>query len=356
MMNDALLIPGLQHAKPQPDFGRLRRTLLRQGRPGDLPFMELFADGEIIAAILGRPIQSKADDIEFWYRLGYDSTLFPVGIGFPRGRKGAPDTAALARAERSWVTDDTATIVNRRDFDAYVWPNPEDANAAGLEECAKLLPEGMKFWLSPPGGVFENVIWIMGTTPLCSAIYDDPDLVTDMFNRVGEIITAALAKLIGHESIGGIFFGEDLGFKTATMVSPEVLRRHHFPWLKKIVDMCHAHDKLFVLHSCGNLERIMDDLIDDVGIDAKHSYEDAIMPVPDVVRKYGHRIGIVGGVDVDFLARRSEDDVHRYVRNIIEQCAPSGAYVLGSGNSVANYIPVRNFLAMVEEGWRYRGV
>jgi len=58
----------------------------------------------------------------------------------------------------------------------------------------------------------------------------------------------------------------------------------------------------------------------------------------------------VGGVDVDFLCRHTEDEVKKYTRNILEKCAPGGGYALGTGNTVANYIPVKNYLAMLEAG------
>ncbi|MCZ7546405.1 MAG: uroporphyrinogen decarboxylase family protein [Anaerolineae bacterium] len=118
--------------------------------------------------------------------------------------------------------------------------------------------------------------------------------------------------------------------------------------------MAHARGKVYILHACGNLEAVMDDLIDDVGIDAKHSFEDAIMPVADFKAKYGDRIAVVGGIDIDFLCRATEDAVRARVRETLDACMPGGGYVLGSGNSVTNYIPVRNFVAMVDEGRRWR--
>ena len=39
-------------------------------------------------------------------------------------------------------------------------------------------------------------------------------------------------------------------------------------------------------------------------------------------------------------------------RRILEACMPGGGYALGSGNSVANYVKVENFLAMLDEGWQ----
>ena len=109
-----------------------------------------------------------------------------------------------------------------------------------------------------------------------------------------------------------------------------------------------------VLHCCGYVNSVMEDLISDVGIDAKHSFEDAIEPVTSFKAWYGDRIGVVGGIDMDVLARSSPEAVAEYTRKVLEECAPSGGYALGTGNSVANYIPMENFFAMLKEGWKFR--
>ena len=96
----------------------------------------------------------------------------------------------------------------------------------------------------------------------------------------------------------------------------------------------------------------MDDLIDYVGIDAKHSFEDTYLPVSEAKHLYGDRIALLGGVGVDMLARSNEEEVRTYTRRILESCMPGGGYALGTGNSVTNYIPVRNYLAMLDEGMK----
>ena len=49
--------------KPQPDYQRLLKALRRQGNPGCVPFLELFADPEIIAAIAGGPVIYKQQQV-----------------------------------------------------------------------------------------------------------------------------------------------------------------------------------------------------------------------------------------------------------------------------------------------------
>ena len=133
------------------------------------------------------------------------------------------------------------------------------------------------------------------------------------------------------------------------MVSPEHLRRYVFPWQRQLAAIAHQHELPFLLHSCGNLSQVMDELIDDVGIDAKHSFEDVIMPVAEAKSLYGDRIAVLGGVDVDILAAGTEDAVRQRTRSLIETCGPRGRYAVGSGNSIPSYVPVANYLAMVDE-------
>ena len=353
-MNESLLIPGLSRVNAKPDFTRLRDAVLRTGKSDRLPFLELFADAEIKQAVLGRQATNMADDTEFWLRLGYDCVPAQMGLWFPVSTEPTTDTAGeLARAERSWMTQRTAPVTTWEAFEKCPWPKVDDGALYYVKETQAALPEGMGILLES-SGVLENVMWLMGYEGLSVALYDDPDLVQAMFDRVGGLLLACYEAAVDFEGVGGVFFGEDMGFKTSTMISPDAMRKYQFPWLKRIVKVCHEHGKFFVLHSCGNLEEIMDDLIDDVGIDAKHSYEDAIEPVTSFKKRYGSRIGVIGGVDVDALTRMSVEDIRTYVRNILDECAPGGGYALGSGNSVANYISVDNYLAMLEEGWRYR--
>jgi uroporphyrinogen decarboxylase len=86
--------------------------------------------------------------------------------------------------------------------------------------------------------------------------------------------------------------------------------------------MTHAKGLPYFLHSCGNLSAILDDLIDDVRIDAKHSYEDAILPVQDFQARYGRRIGVLGGIDLNILAGGTPEQV-RAAAQLVLDAAPS---------------------------------
>ena len=93
-----------------------------------------------------------------------------------------------------------------------------------------------------------------------------------------------------------------------------------------------------------------------VGIDGKHSYEDAILPggdLPGALRRgRAGQIAVLGGLDLNILAGGTPEQVRERTRYLIDTCHPRGRYAIGSGNSIPSYIPVENYLAMVEEALR----
>jgi uroporphyrinogen decarboxylase len=195
----------------------------------------------------------------------------------------------------------------------------------------------------------------MGYETLCLALYDQRDLVSAIAEKLNEIYRVVTQRMLQFDRVKIIWGSDDMGFKSATLISPDDLREFVLPGHKLCAEMSHAAGRPYLFHSCGKLDLIMDDLVDDVGIDAKHSFEDAIEPFAETYRKFGDRVALLGGVDVDFLCRASEGEIRARVRDTLNLCHEGGGYCLGTGNSVANYIPVDNYLAMVDEGRRFAG-
>ena len=173
-------------------------------------------------------------------------------------------------------------------------------------------------------------------------------------DRWGQIVYKAYKEAVTYDCVGAIFHADDLGYKKGTMVKPDTLREIVFPWFKKFSSLAHEHGKLYLYHCCGNVAKVMEDLIEEVKIDGLHAFQDNILPVWEFKERYGDRVAALGGVDVDKLARYDREAVKRHVRRILEKCAQKGRYALGSGNTVTNYVPVENYLTMLEEGLKWK--
>ena len=91
----------------------------------------------------------------------------------------------------------------------------------------------------------------------------------------------------------------------------------------------------------------MPDIINEMNYDAKHSFEDTIIPVEDAYEKWGSEIAILGGIDVDFICRSDPEQIKERSRAMLVRAEDRGGYALGTGNSVPDYVPDENYLAMI---------
>jgi uroporphyrinogen decarboxylase len=351
-------------------FDLIFDAVTRRRIPERVPLYEHFADDQIVEKIMGydfsRIDASTLDGqldlwgkrFQFYRQMGYTYVPFEISPRFA-ARKDliSEDTAELSKGRRGWVDEHEGVIRTRADLEnpAY-WPEGEEAfDYRMFESLAEIVPPGMKIIGGASGGPFEHASFLVGLEHLSVQMYDDPEFVNRLFERIGLTLIEIATRLARMDVLGIYRFGDDLGYKTATMLSTRQLRTYVFPWQKKVVEAVHAAGKPFLLHSCGNLDKIMDDLIEDVRIDAKHSWEDVILPVTEAKRKWGQRIAILGGVDVDYLCWHTPAEVREYTLRILDVCAVGGGYAAGTGNTVANYVPVNNYLAMLRAVEEFNG-
>ena len=331
-----------------PDIELLYKVLRR--KPTDRPVLfEFIVNLETCQEAAGwnnRPEPGSLEHfrmvIEAFRNLGYDFApvyTYESGLfSFPKG-----DQPALASRSQN----QGALITDRPSFDKYPWPDAGSGNYDLYSDLAAYLPDGMKLLGFSNGGVLENATDIVGFETLCMIYMTDPELTGEIFRHIGERLITFYSIVASIESVGACVVNDDWGFKTQTMFPPEMMEEYVFPYTRKIVDVIHAHGKPAILHSCGNVKDIMDVIIDDLKLDGKHSFEDGIYPVEDAWDWWSDRIAIMGGIDVDFLARKSPEEIYNRSLRLLEKTSGTGGYALGSGNSIPDFIPRENYLAML---------
>ena len=333
-----------------PDFEQFLKVLRRQGKPDHLPFYEHYTSPGFVARRTGTDFDKMPTTapehwriyVDFWLGMGYDCIPMEIPLNCSLGEgHGGISEGSEARV----------VITSMSDFESYHWPDESNPiEFSHFETVSKLIPDGAKIVGGVCMGPYEWVSQMMGVMGLSYALMDCPELVERMFDMIGRLGVSAVRHLAGMDAICALRQGDDLGFKTATFLSPNLLRKHVFPTYKKMAAEAHAHGKPFILHSCGNLAEIYEDLIEDCKIDAKHSFEDVIMPVGEFKRQYGDRITPLGGLDVDVICRASEAELRAYTRKHVEECFADGYWALGTGNSLTDYMPVESYIICLEEG------
>jgi uroporphyrinogen decarboxylase len=368
--------------KPQPDIRRFLAAMRGQVVPDKVPLVEYLVDNAVMKPILEELVDRKWVDtsnttehtggqmdltresratidawldnqIAFWYRLGYDFIRAEVSLPLPAAPLLAGDTApGNEQANRAWQGLHDGPIRSWEDFEKYPWPQVTDKSFYIHRYICDHLPEGMGFVTCHAGGIYEHASRLLGYENLCLKLFDDPRLVQAVVERLGGLVGEYNSRLLELEGLSIIFQGEDLGFNTQTLLSPHDIRKYILPWHQRYAKMCHDRGIPYYIHSCGAVDEIMEDFIETVRVDGKHSFQDNVLPVQEAKRRWGDRICILGGVDVHKLASYDETSLRKYVRGIIDDCAPGGRFALGAGNSIPSYIPVENYLIMLDEARR----
>jgi uroporphyrinogen decarboxylase len=356
-----LVIP-LHH--PTPDAKDFIDILMGRKHQHRTPLVEYIVDDVVVKPIveelLGRrwvPYGPDRDSqrayldnfIEFWHRMGYDFVRFEQSLSFVEPKLVIEDTAPGSTRAREWADEHHGALKSWEDFERFRWPKVEEFDFFPFEYLNSHLPEGMGLISSHGGGIFEHITWIMSLEGFCATLVSDPPLVKAVADKLGELMTDFYRHLLDLDRLVAVFPGDDMGYNVGTIVSPSDLREYFLPWHRRFATMVHERGLPYFLHSCGNLEKITEDLIDDVKIDGKHSFENNIIPVQDFQAKYGDRIAVLGGLDLNILGASSPEEVRKQTRFLIDTCGSRGRYAIGSGNSIPSYIPAQNYLAMVDE-------
>jgi len=358
------MFPHLKSFTPNPDIHRFIDYLLGKTKRYPAPMVEFIVDEPVMKRIVidvfqrewvdpgsDRESQKKYLDnlIFFWHSMGYDMMRFEAAPDYPGSARITTNTVKDSNTTRSWAEESIGAITSWEDFDTYKFPKAEEVDYFAFEYLNDHLPEGMGLALAHGGGLFERVSWIFSIEKLCYFLYDQPDLVDAVTQKISEIQLAFYRNIMDFNRLAAIFPGDDMGFRSATIISPNDLRKYFLPFHKQVAGMAHARGVPYFLHSCGNVMKIMPDLIETVGIDGKHSFEDAIIQVEKFQEMFNGKIAVLGGLDVNFLAKAKQDQIRNRVRNILEVCESRGRFAIGSGNSIPDYVPIENYLAMVDE-------
>jgi len=332
-------------------------------KPGRLPLYEHGIDPRHMDVILGEDVYAHLEKgldmahfteyyrgfIRFYRFMGYDFANMDQNIG-----SFMPGSGALL-SERDGVISD------RDSYRQYPWDSVpgifKERTYPHYEAFLRLLPSDMTAVGGAGNGIFECVQDLTGFTSLCYIKSDDPELYADIFKKQAEVNHRIWREFLSNFADGyGVFrFGDDLGYKSNTMLSREDINELIIPGYAPIVGEMRQYNKPMLYHSCGCIFGVMDDIIAKAGINAKHSNESAIADIKKWVDLYNDRIGIFGGIDVNDLCSFGPEALEAEIRRIHAIAAGANGFAFGSGNSIAHYVPAERYVRMVRLFRELRG-
>ncbi|MBW1637371.1 MAG: hypothetical protein JRC87_09875 [Deltaproteobacteria bacterium] len=244
------------------------------------------------------------------------------------------------------------------DIDRYSWPNPEMMlNVSGVAERARSLRQesshaivGIHEGLS---SVFEAAWYLRGLPKFMMDLAGDPEMAHAILRHMTDVAKGSTALFLKEagQYIDIIRVGDDLGIQSGTIISPAMFREMIKPYLAEYYDMIHnMTDAKLMLHSCGSVSPIIEDLIE-IGVDILNPVQVSAknMEPADLKARFGDRLCFCGGIDTQqVLPFGTQEEVQEEVQRLIQELAPGGGYLLAAVHSIQPDVPPENVCTMFE--------
>ncbi len=238
------------------------------------------------------------------------------------------------------------------EIERYPMPDPEDPRRfAGLREEARELSENTPYaigcYKATLLGIFDCAWVLRGLDQFLMDLALEPKLATALLQKTFAFNYQVYSRLLDEVGryVQVVEFNDDLGTQENLMIAPDAYRQYLKPLHRRMVEMFRAKapQAKVLLHCCGNIYKIIPDLIE-IGIDIINPVQPlaADMDTWRLKREFGKDLCFQGGIDIQRAMKGTAADVEKEVRERIRSMAPGGGYVLSTANNIASDIPVEN--------------
>lgn len=261
-----------------------------------------------------------------------------------------------------------------RDFFGVVWDRSEDKDIGIVKDC--LLPEPelndyrfpsmdevkrhQETELEKQGSsrakehyrifnlgfsLFERAWTLRGMENLLMDFIINPEFAHELLRRIADFNIAAIANII-DEDFNAVMFGDDWGQQHGLIMGPDLWREFIMPELKRSYGFVKEHGKRVIIHSCGDVQELFDDLIG-LGLDCFNPFQPEVMDTQALHRKYKGKLSFWGGLSTQkTLPYGSVEEVEDETEALLKM-GLSGNYIFAPAHAVEGDVPLENMLAFI---------
>jgi len=245
------------------------------------------------------------------------------------------------------------TINDFEEYEQFPLPDPDYPLREKFFKAALQIEEKSKGKVCCTPGItgMMEMTWEGFGLPNFSRLLVNRKNAKKVFDDRGNFSVEMVKRLIEWGATGPMLVFDDYGYKKGLFMSPRNYREFVLPWLERICKTAHKGGLQVILHSCGDIYNIFEDIVK-AGVDAINPIEPTTSN-PDynifkLNEKHGSEISFVGNVSPQDLSDKEPSIIKDYTKKLIKKIAPGGGFVLSSGHSINPSVKLDNFLAMRE--------
>ncbi len=250
------------------------------------------------------------------------------------------------------------TINNFEEYEEFPLPDPDNPLRENLFKSSKKVEKEYngKVCYAPGITGMMEMTWEGFGLENFSRLLAKRKNAKKVFDDRGNFSVEMVKRIIEWEGTGPMLVFDDYGYKKGLFMSPKNYREFVMPWLSRICKEAHKGGLQVILHSCGDIYELFEDIIK-TGVDAINPIEPTTANpdynIFDLYNKYGDEITFVGNVSPQDLADKNPQDITDYTKRLLKHVAPGGGLILSSGHSINPAVKLENFLAMRDSLEKY---
>ncbi|MFH1024313.1 MAG: uroporphyrinogen decarboxylase family protein [Planctomycetota bacterium] len=186
----------------------------------------------------------------------------------------------------------------------------------------------------------------IGTERVLMEMATDPEWILDVWNHCLDVDLALFDMVwdAGYR-FDSIYWPDDMGYKGHTFFSIGMYREFLKPVHKRACDWARAKGVKVQLHSCGNVEPFIPDLIE-IGVDMLNPIEvKAGMDPVALKQKFGDRLAFHGGLNAALYWH--PEKMWEEMKRVIPAMRKNGGYVASTDHSVPDSVTLAQFTEFV---------
>ena len=197
---------------------------------------------------------------------------------------------------------------------------------------------------------FERSWAMRGMENILLDMYDNPLFVDALFDGLESVCDKVIERLLRDfgDKIDAIGFSEDMGGQNGMLLSPTSWRRFLKPHQQRMFAKIRAAGKVVYLHSCGNVEPIIGELIE-MGVDMLQPIQPETMDIYALKERFGRDICFAGGISTQqTLPYGTPAEVRAETLRCIEVMGKGGGYVVAPAKPILPGVPLANAVALID--------
>jgi len=245
------------------------------------------------------------------------------------------------------ITHNVDIPIKTPDLTGFQWPKPEEmVDWDDLNRQMEARAECFQLW-GLAMGLFERGWYLRGTENILVDMIENEQFVEDLLDGIMNVHLSFIDMLCDRTPIDGIYGGDDVCEQRGVIMGIERWRKFFKPRLKRLIDKAHERGLPYILHSCGNVLPLVDDLIE-IGLDGLESLQPEAMDLAALKQKAKGKLALIGGMGVQkTLFSGTPEEIRAETHRLKSVLGNGGGYVIAPSKAL-EHEPVQNIAAFID--------